>query len=135
MPTLHQKQSEERLKTISDKIKAHEMQLGIVQELYKVIVTGDIAKGEPGMLENNRNTTKALLETSQALERIENKLSSYAELDRRVREIEERHARLDEQNKEITKQKKSELRTYKYYFITLGVSNLVTLAWLWFSPK
>jgi DNA repair exonuclease SbcCD ATPase subunit len=130
MTALHQKQSEDRLKTISDKVKAHEMQLGIVNELYKVIVTGDIAKGEPGMLENNRNTTKALLETSQALERIENKLSSYAELDRRVREIEERHAKVD---KEIDFKKK-ELSNYKYYFITLGISNFVTILWLWIKP-
>jgi hypothetical protein len=131
---LQQSVSEERLKTISDRVKAHEMQLAIVQELYKVIVTGDLATGEPGMLENNRNTTKTLEQTSQALQRIENSLSSYAELDRRVREIEDRHAKLDEARKESDKIKQTELRTYKFYFITLGVSNLVTLLYMWLKP-
>jgi hypothetical protein len=114
---------EERLKTISDKVKAHEMQLAVTQELYKVVVTGDIIKGEPGMLENSRSM-------SRSMERIEQKLSNYAELDRRVREIEERHVRLDRENEF----KKKELSTYKYYFITLGVSNFVTILWLWIKP-
>jgi hypothetical protein len=131
---LNQPVSEDRLKTISDKVKAHEMQLAIVQELYKVIVTGDVTKGEPGMLENNRNTTKTLEQTSQALQRIESSLSSYAELDRRVREIEDRHAKLDQARKESDKIKQTELRTYKFYFITLGVSNLVTLLYMWLKP-
>ena len=114
---------EDRLKTISDKVKAHEMQLAVTQELYKVVVTGDVVKGEPGMLENLRSM-------SRSMERIEQGLSSYAELDRRVREIEERHVRIDKENE----YKKKELSTYKYYFITLGVSNLVTLLWLWIRP-
>lgn len=114
---------EERLKTISDKVKAHEMQLAVTQELYKVVVTGDVIKGEPGMLENVRSV-------SNAINRIEKSLSNYAELDRRVREIEERHVRLDKENE----YKKKELSTYKYYFITLGVSNVVTLLWLWIKP-
>lgn len=115
--------SEERLKTISDKVKAHEMQLAIVQELYKVIVTGDIAKGEPGMLESNRNTTKALMEQAQSLGRIELRLSNYAELDKRIKDIEERHVRIDKENDT----KKAEARKYKFYFITLAISNIVTL--------
>lgn len=120
---LHAHIDEERLKTISDKVKAHDMQLAITQELYKVVVTGDYSKGEPGMLENMRSM-------SRAVERIDTKLSNYAELDTRVREIEERHKRDDKERE--TKQ--TELRTYKYYFITLGISNLVTLLWLWISP-
>lgn len=114
---------EDRLKTISDKVKAHEMQLAVTQELYKVVVTGDVVKGEPGMLENLRSM-------SRSMERIETSLSSYAELDRRVREIEERHVRLDKENE----YKKKELSTYKYYFITLGISNFVTILWLWIKP-
>ena len=114
---------EERLKTISDKVKAHDMQLAVTQELGKVVVTGDVIKGEPGMLENVRSVTTAI-------GRIEKSLSNYAELDRRVREIEERHVRLDRENE----YKKKELSTYKYYFITLGVSNVVTLLWLWIKP-
>jgi len=112
-PTVRDKVSEDRLKNMSDKIKAHEMQLAIVQELYQVIVTGDVAKGEPGMLENNRNTAKSLLEQNQALGRIELRLSNYAELDKRLKDIEERHVRIDK---------------YKFYFVTLAISNLVTLA-------
>lgn len=132
MAGLRDKATEDRLKTISDKVKAHEMQLAIVQELYQVIVTGDIAKGEPGMLENNRNTTKALLEQAQSLNRIELRLSNYAELDKRLKEIEERHVRIDKENET----KKDESRKYKFYFITLAVSNILTLivsivvAWL-----
>lgn len=114
---------EDRLKTISDKVKAHDMQLAVTQELYKVVVTGDVVKGEPGMLENLRSM-------SRSMERIETSLSSYAELDRRVREIEERHVRLDRENE----YKKKELSTYKYYFITLGISNFVTILWLWIKP-
>lgn len=132
MAGLRDKATEDRLKTISDKVKAHEMQLAIVQELYQVIVTGDIAKGEPGMLENNRNTTKALLEQAQSLNRIELRLSNYAELDKRLKEIEERHVRIDKENET----KKDESRKYKFYFVTLAVSNILTLivsvvvAWL-----
>lgn len=123
MPNIRAKVDEERLKTISDKVKAHDMQLAVTQELYKVVVTGDLASGEPGMLENIRIM-------SRATERIEKQLSSYAELDRRVREIEERHARLDKEN-DI---KFKELRQYKFYFITLGISNIVSLLFLWFKP-
>jgi hypothetical protein len=127
MPNIREKASEDRLKTISDKVKAHEMQLAIVHELYKVIVTGDVAKGEPGMLENNRNTSKAL-------QRIEIKLSQNDELDKRVREIEERHVRIDKENAT----KADETRRYKFYFITLAASNIVTIAVTlliaWFKP-
>ena len=123
--------NEDRLKTSSDKIKAHEMQHGIVQELYQVIVTGDVAKGEPGMLENNRNTTKTLIETSQAVARIELRLSNYAELDKRIKDIEERHVRIDGEKK----LKDDEARKYKYYFITLAVTNIVSLVVMWFRPS
>lgn len=123
MPNIRAKVDEERLKTISDKVKAHDMQLAVTQELYKVVVTGDLTSGEPGMLENIRTMSKAT-------ERIEKQLSNYAELDRRVREIEERHARLDKEN-DI---KFKELRQYKFYFITLGITNVVSLLFLWFKP-
>ena len=123
-PTVRDKVSEDRLKNMSDKIKAHEMQLAIVQELYQVIVTVDVAKGEPGMLENNRNTAKSLLEQNQALGRIELRLSNYAELDKRLKDIEERHVRIDKENST----KSDEARKYKFYFVTLAISNLVTLA-------
>jgi len=123
-PSLRDKQDIDRLKNISDRVKAHEMQLAIVQELYQVIVTGDIAKGEPGMLENNRNTTKAMLEQSQALGRIELRLSNYAELDKRLKDIEERHVRIDKENET----KVEDARKYKFYFVTLAISNIVTLA-------
>lgn len=125
MPPLRDKTSEDRLKIISDKVKAHDMQLAIVQELYQVIVTGDVSKGEPGMLENNRNTAKTL-------ERIENSLKQNAELDKRLKEIEERHVRIDKENET----KKDESRKYKFYFVTLAISNILTLivsivvAWL-----
>lgn len=125
MPPLRDKASEDRLKTISDKVKAHDMQLAIVQELYQVIVTGDVSKGEPGMLENNRNTAKTL-------ERIENSMKQNTELDRRLKEIEERHVRIDKENET----KKDEFRKYKLNFILLAVSNILTLivsvvvAWL-----
>jgi hypothetical protein len=124
MVNLRDKVGEDRLKQISDKVKAHEMQLAIVQELYQVIVTGDIQKGEPGMLENNRNTTKALMEQAQSLGRIELRLSNYAELDKRIKEIEERHVRIDKDNET----KIDEGRKYRFYFITLAISNIVTLA-------
>lgn len=114
---------EERLKTISDRVKAHEIQLAVTQELYKVVVTGDVGAGEPGMLENIRTMSKAT-------QRIEQQLSNYAELDRRVREIEERHAKIDKDN-DI---KFKELRQYKFYFITLGITNIVSLIFLWLKP-
>ena len=123
--------TEDRLKLISDKVKAHEMQLAIVQELYQVIITGNVQKGEPSMLENNRNTAKALLETSQALARIELRLSNYAELDKRIKDIEERHVRIDGEKK----LKDDEARKYKYYFITLAVTNIVSLVVMWFRPS
>jgi len=127
MPNIRAKVDEDRLKTISDKVKAHEMQLAIVQELYHVIVTGDVAKGEPGMLENNRNTSKTL-------QRIEIKLSQNDELDKRIKEIEERHVRIDKENTI----KADETRRYKFYFITLAASNIVTIAVslliAWFKP-
>lgn len=131
MPAIRDRASEERLKTISDKVKAHDMQLAIVQELYKVIVTGDLSKGEPGMLESNRNTAKALLEQAQSLGRIELRLSNYAELDKRIKDIEERHILIDKEN-EI---KKNEARNYKFYFITLAISNIVTLIFSIFRIK
>ena len=117
---LHESVSEEHLKTISDRVKAHEMQLAVTHELYRVVVTGDVTKNEPGMLENMRSMARAM-------DRIEQKLSSYAELDRRVREMEERHARVDEANKD----KKSESRTYRFYFISLVITNLVSLLINW----
>ena len=123
MPNIRDKTSEDRLKNISDRVKAHEMQLAVTQELYKVVVTGDTIKGEPGMLENVRSMSKAT-------ERIEKQLSNYAELDRRVREIEERHARVDREND----MKYKEIRQYKFYFITLGVSNVMSLIYLWLKP-
>ena len=123
MPNIRDKTSEDRLKNISDRVKAHEMQLAVTQELYKVVVTGDTLKGEPGMLENVRSMSKAT-------ERIEKQLSNYAELDRRVREIEERHARVDREND----MKYKEIRQYKFYFITLGVSNVISLIYLWLKP-
>lgn len=123
MPNIRAKTDEDRLKTISDRVKAHEMQLAVTQELYKVVVTGDTLKGEPGMLENVRSMSKAT-------ERIEKQLSNYAELDRRVREIEERHARVDREND----MKYKEIRQYKFYFITLGISNVVSLIFLWLKP-
>lgn len=125
MAGLRDKATEDRLKTISDKVKAHDMQLAIVQELYQVIVTGDVTKGEPGMLENNRNTAKTL-------ERIENSLKQNAELDKRLKEIEDRHVRIDKENET----KKDESRKYRFYFVTLTISNIVTIivsvvvAWL-----
>ena len=122
MPNIRAKVDEDRLKNISDKVKAHEMQLAVTQELYKVVVTGDISSGEPSMLENMRNMSKATL-------RIESQLSNYAELDRRVREIEERHARIDKEND----LKHKELQQYKFYFITLGISNIVSLIFIWFK--
>lgn len=131
MPGLRDKTSEDRLKTISDKVKAHDMQLAVVQELYKVIVTGDVDRGEPGMLENNRNTTKALLETTQSLARIELRLNNYAELDKRIKDIEERHARVDKENES----KKAEASKYRFYFITLAISNVVTILWMWLKPS
>ena len=131
MATIRDKSTEERLKTISDRVKAHEMQLAIVQELYQVIVTGDISKGEPGMLENNRNTTRALLETAQSLSRIEGRLSNYAEFDKRLKDIEERHLRVDKENET----KKAEAAKYKFYFITLAISNIVTLVVMWLKPS
>jgi hypothetical protein len=127
---LNQSVNEERLKLMSDKIKAHDMQLAVVQELYRVIVTGDLDRGKPGMLENNRTTSEAISRMEIKLSGIDGKLSGYAELEARVREIEERHARVDKENET----KKSEIRTYRYYFITLGISNLVTLLWLWLKP-
>ena len=123
MPNIRDKTDEDRLKNISDRVKAHEMQLAVTQELYKVVVTGDTLKGEPGMLENVRSMSKAT-------ERIEKQLSNYAELDRRVREIEERHARVDREND----MKYKEIRQYKFYFITLGVSNVISLIYLWLKP-
>jgi len=130
MPNLRDKASEDRLKTISDKVKAHDMQIAIVQELYQVIVTGDVAKGEPGMLENNRNTAKSQLETAQSLARIELRLNNYAELDKRIKDIEERHVRIDKENDA----KKSEAAKYKFYFVTLAISNIVTIVWSLLKP-
>lgn len=123
MPNVRDKASEDRLKTISDKVKAHEMQLAVTQELYKVVVTGDLMSGEPGMLENVRSM-------SRATDRIEKQLSNYAELDRRVREMEERHARIDREDDT----KRKELQQYKFYFITLGISNIASLIFIWFKP-
>ena len=131
MVKLTDRVSEDRLKLMSDKIKAHDMQIAIVQELYRVIITGDLDRGEPGMLENNRTTSKAIARIENSLTGIEGKLSNYAELDRRIKEIEERHVKVDKENET----KKNESRSYRFYFITLGISNIVTLLWLWLKPE
>lgn len=131
MAALRDKQTEERLKTISDRVKAHEMQLAIVQELYQVIITGNVQKGEPSMLENNRNTAKSLLEMSQSLARVELRLNNYAELDKRIKDIEERHTKLDLEKKT----KNEEISRYRFYFITLAITNIVSLIVMWLKPS
>ena len=127
---LHEPVDEVRLKLISDKIKAHDMQLAVVNELYRVIVTGDLDRGKPGMLENNRTTSEAIARIEGSLSGIEGKLSKYTELDRRIKDIEDRHARVDEESKE----KKAESSRYRFYFITLAISNVVTILWTLFKP-
>lgn len=125
MTRITQKVPEDRLKTISDKVKAHEISLATVQELYKLVVTGDFEHRTPGLMETSRRT-------ADAVERMEKKLDDYRRLDERVSDIEQRHVIQDK----ASEKKRDEMKNYKFYFITMGVTQVITLLIsVFFSPK
>lgn len=77
----------------SEKIKLIPEVMRWVAQLNKVIITGDVDKGEPGLLEDIRNIRKDLQE-------MKTRQVNFEELDKRVAEIEKRHALLDGEKKQ-----------------------------------
>jgi len=63
-----------------------------VAQLHKLIVTGNLESGEPGLLESIRGIKSDVAE-------IKSKQNNYIELEKRVKEIEDRHNRIDMQRK------------------------------------
>ena len=70
-----------------------------VNELYKLIVTGDTASGQPSLLENIRVMARDIREIKISRENIK-------ELEERIDAIEERHRIIDKQKDRIDQQRK-----------------------------
>lgn len=96
-----------------------EMMQGLAM-LNKVIITGDIEHGDPGLLENVRNTRKDV-------EEIKATLSNYSVLEQRVTAIEKRHADLDREKERKHKRIDSVTVALIIFAITQTVEILYTL--------
>lgn len=93
----------------SQKIRLIPQLIDGISQLHQLIVTGNLATGEPGLLESVRKIRDDVSE-------IKNRQESFAELERRVREIEERHKRIDEERKKMD--------AYKFLVIGTLITNI-----------
>lgn len=104
----------------SQKIRLIPQLVDGMAQLHKLIVTGNLETGEPGLLESVRKIRDDVAE-------IRNKQTNFAELERRVAEIEERHKRVDEQKKRWD--------TYQVMIFGLIVTNIIDLIMGWIGLK
>lgn len=104
----------------SEKIKLIPEVMRWVAQLNQVIITGDVTKGEPGLLEDIRNIRKDLQEMKA-------RQINYEELDKRVTEIEKRHAALDTEKK----QKWEMINKYNLTLFGIIMSQVVILILEW----
>ncbi len=95
-----------------------------VSQLYQIIVIGNVEKGEPGLLENVRNIVKDISFIKEAQVNLAN-------LEKRVKDIEDRHRKLDDEKKEKKK---------TYDALQLQVTGVIILlvinfVWEWLKNK
>lgn len=104
--------------------------MGELARLNRVIVTGDIEKGEPGLLENMRNIRKDVEEIKVVQEGREKStlkvINDYESIDKRVYDIEERHKRED-----VEKERRSKrIDSMTVATFSIALSNVVMII-LW----
>lgn len=104
----------------SEKIQLIPEVMKWVAQLNQVIITGDLTKGEPGLLEDVRNIRKDLQEMKA-------RQISFEELDKRVTEIEKRHTALDTEKK----QKWEMLNKYNLTLFGIIASQVIILIVEW----
>jgi hypothetical protein len=103
------------LNTDSQKINLIPELMEQVSLLYQILVTGNVETGEPGLLENTRVISKNV-------KTLMDKQATNEELERRVKDIEDRHKRLDEQKKRRD--------PYALAIFSIALSNVVMIV-LW----
>ena len=102
--------------TDSQKIRLIPELVNSIALIHKILVTGDVEKGEPGLLETIRNIGKNVATLME-------KQTTNEELERRVKAIEDRHQAIDEQ-----KRRKD---PYILAMFSIALSNVVMIV-LWF---
>lgn len=106
--------------TDSDRIRLIPEMMNWISQLNQVIITGNLTKGEPGLLEDVRNIRKDVRE-------IKNRQANYEELERRVGQIEERHKKVDSENS----QRKDTLNRYNLAVFGVIFTQIVILILNW----
>ncbi len=109
MPTIRQDGDSEKIKLIPEMMRW-------VSQLNQVIITGNVEKGEPGLLETIRNISKDVTD-------IKTRQTNYESLEQRVFVIEERHRKTDEENK----QKKETMNKYNLTMFGVLFTQVVLL--------
>lgn len=90
-----------------------------VNELYRLIVTGDTSSGQPSLLESVRTMARDVREIKIGRENIK-------EMEERLDAIEERHRMIDEQRKRVDEQR-SRWDSYKLAIFGTLFANVIMI--------
>lgn len=102
-----------------------------IDELYKIIVTGDTTNNRPGLMEIIRNTDRNVELIKLSIDKDRQRVE---ELEKRVKDIEERHRLADaqkaEEEKRMAKRDKYQLVVFGMFITNIGVIIMTILGFL-----